>query len=177
MKNCSRRSTREHTRFASLGAFVAIITLATDPFSQATVSLKSCLMPTSLQARIHIANRYIEVGPHYAVGSNVLDTPMQYAVCRALLEPPANSSQSVKVDCKTGNCTFPADQGATFTTLSMCHSCRDTSNTIRYNNVSRASAHELPNGLSVQTSTLLNTTASKSSDGYHPTAPGRERTW
>lgn len=158
---------RQRSYLASLGAFIAIVTLATDPFSQAAVSLKSCLMPISLQARIPIANRYVEVGPHYFARSNFLDAPMQYAVYRALLEPPANSSQSVKVDCTTGNCTFPADQGATFTTLSMCHSCRDISNTIRYNNASRVSAHELPNGLSIQTPpTLLNITASKSSKGY-----------
>ncbi|GAB0145977.1 hypothetical protein EsHS_00006392 [Epichloe bromicola] len=146
---------RQRSYLASLGAFIAIITLATDPFSQATVSLESCLMPISLQARIPIANRYIEVGPHYAVGSNVLDTPMQYAVYRALLVPPANSSQSVKVDCTTGNCTFPADQGATFTTLSMCHSCRDILNTIRFSNAFGVHVYELPNGLSLQGAAVI----------------------
>lgn len=55
---------------------------------------------------------------------------MQLAVYLGLLDPPVNSSVSVVTNCPTGNCTFPSDQGATFSTLSTCHSCLDITNTV-----------------------------------------------
>lgn len=50
-----------------------------------------------------------------------------------LLSPPPNSSAAITADCRTGNCTFPSDDGATFSTLALCHSCVDISHTIIYN--------------------------------------------
>lgn len=49
-----------------------------------------------------------------------------------LLSPPPNSSAAMTADCRTGNCTFPSDNGATFSTLAMCHSCVDISHTVNY---------------------------------------------
>lgn len=51
---------------------------------------------------------------------------MQFAILAGIYLPPANSSVSTDVTCSTGNCTFPVP----FTTLDMCHSCRDISNQV-----------------------------------------------
>lgn len=145
---------------ASLGAIIVLVALAVDPFSQATVDYRSCLtksLTTSLrEAAIPRATRYNAFGSHQSVSQQSLDGPMQLAIYLGLLDPPANSSASVAANCPTGNCTFPSDQGATFSTLSMCHSCLDLSDTVT--NHSFIWNFSMPGGLSLTAPTLLNTT-------------------
>lgn len=57
---------------------------------------------------------------------------MQAAIYIGLLSPPPNSSAAMTASCRTGNCTFPHDGGAAFSTLAMCQSCIDISDTITY---------------------------------------------
>ncbi|KAJ6780977.1 hypothetical protein PWT90_05402 [Aphanocladium album] len=104
---------------ASFGAFLALVALAVDPFSQASVTLKPCWRAVDNDASIPRAINYAAHGPHSTagVGGYVLDPPMSLAAYMGVLKPPANSSVSVPVSCRTNNCTFPSDQGATFSTL------------------------------------------------------------
>lgn len=58
---------------------------------------------------------------------------MQASIYFGLLSPSPNSSAAVTASCRTGNCTFPHDDGAAFSTLAICQSCKDISDTITYN--------------------------------------------
>ncbi|KAJ6786659.1 hypothetical protein PWT90_03599 [Aphanocladium album] len=121
---------------ATFGAFLSLVTLAVDPFSQASVSVATCQRVVSAPAKIPRANVYSANGGHYGADMNALDAPMQLAFTLGATQPPANSSRSVAADvvCPTTNCTFPATTGdgggASFMTLAMCQSCRDVSASI-----------------------------------------------
>lgn len=111
---------------AGFGALIALVTLVTEPFSQASVSIGLCQRVQSGTAIIPRHNNYIE-SLHTGAGSADPSMSMQLAVLTGLYSPPANSSQSISssVICPTGNCTFSHDEEVSFTTLSMCHSCTD----------------------------------------------------
>ncbi|EGX96760.1 hypothetical protein CCM_01418 [Cordyceps militaris CM01] len=117
---------------ASLGAFIALITLITDPFSQATVSINSCTLASPQQASIPRFNNY-DTSIHAGSGPSQLSLSMQFAVLAGLYNPPANSSQAISqsITCPTGNCTFPGP--VSLSTLTMCHSCQDISSSIEMN--------------------------------------------
>ena len=59
---------------------------------------------------------------------------MQLALYLGIIQPPTDSAKSVQVACKTGNCTYGADQDVSFTTLTMCHSCKDLTGDIKSQN-------------------------------------------
>lgn len=120
---------------ASFGASLALITLAVDPFAQASVSVVTCQRVVAAPAKIPRANVYSanggQVGQDYRIE---LDSPMQVAFTLGTTQPLANSSRSVEADvvCPTTNCTFPGTQGAgaAFMTLDMCHTCVNVSASI-----------------------------------------------
>lgn len=125
-----------HSYIATLGALITVAALAIDPFSQQVVQYYNCLqeVPHAI-SRIPMTNNYTGDYGHVAAGKGVMDARMASAIYVGLLNPPANSSSSIRIDCQLGNCTFPHDSGATFSTLAVCHSCEDISNTITvYNN-------------------------------------------
>lgn len=93
---------------------------------------------------------------------------MSVAINQGFLNPPANSSVSIPVSCATGNCTFPSDEGTTFTTLSMSHVCVDLSaDAIRWDNTSSSGAYPytLPNGLKIGHNELFNISTSDIMNG------------
>lgn len=150
----------DQSYLASLGAFITIAALAVDPFSQQVLQYYDCLqvVPRSI-ASIPKTNRYSVTGMHTGALSASLDGPAQVAIYMGLLNPPSNSSSSISVDCPTGNCTFPADAGATFSTLGMCHSCTDISDTVSANTTTIPRNYTLESGAwvgrEVLTSTVL----------------------
>lgn len=111
-----------------MGAALGVITLITDPFSQACVTVGSCQRSQPNVASISRFNNY-SVAFHSPGGAGEYDltTSMQLAVLTGLYSPPANSSQSMQsaVSCPTGNCTFTEEQGIAFDSLTMCSSCTD----------------------------------------------------
>lgn len=140
--------------------------MAIDPFSQQIIQMEPCLRESNNAiATIPIAHTYAKFGSHIGAGQEVLDGPMQAAIYTGFFNPPANSSESITTNCPSGNCTFPSDNGATFSSLSMCHSCLDISDTVIYNytghggsNSTRTTAQQatLPSsGASILTSTML----------------------
>ncbi|ROV92902.1 hypothetical protein VSDG_06365 [Cytospora chrysosperma] len=117
---------------AILGALITIAELAIDPFSQQIIQTEPCLW--------NITGATAEV-PKIQTYEARITTPstkpritgsMQAAIYFGLLSPPPNSSAAVMASCRTGNCTFPHDGGAAFSTLAMCQSCIDISDTITY---------------------------------------------
>ncbi|KAL6884705.1 hypothetical protein GGI43DRAFT_426742 [Trichoderma evansii] len=154
----------DRSYLASLGALIVIIALAVDPFSQALVNYYSCLRHATSPAAIPRGDNYTAFGAHIFGLQNSLDGPMQLAVYLGLLEPPVNSSVSVVANCPTGSCTFPSDQGATFSTLSMCRSYLDVTNTV----VSHPGTWNftVPGGPSLTPSILLNTSTAIEEQDY-----------
>ncbi|KAF4540202.1 Zinc-binding oxidoreductase protein [Lasiodiplodia theobromae] len=111
---------------ASLGAFITIFALAIDPFSQQIIKYYNCLQPVpDTAAKIPITNNFTGLGALY--GDTNLNSVIAVATYTGLFGPPANTSVSITVDCPTGNCTFPNDSGAAFSSLDVCHSCQDIS--------------------------------------------------
>lgn len=123
---CTLTGYSTDSTIAGFGALIALVTLVTEPFSQASVSIGLCQRVQLGTAMIPRHNNYIE-SLHTGAGSADPSMSMQLAVLTGLYSPPANSSQSISssVTCPTGNCTFSQDEEISFTTLSMCHSCKD----------------------------------------------------
>ncbi|KPM35255.1 hypothetical protein AK830_g11323 [Neonectria ditissima] len=152
----ARQFVRRHRSYlAGLGAFIFLATLAADPFSQASLDSYSCLRPTRGPASIPKANHYTAFGTHVFALENAIDGPMQLAIYLGVLDPPVNSSTSVSTSCGTGNCTFPSDEGATFSTLTMCSECRDISHTVKP--FDEGWNYKLPSNTSLTPSILFNT--------------------
>lgn len=139
---------------ANLGAIITIVALAVDPFSQQIIQSEPCLQ--------NIIGATAEIPKIQKLDTSItfdkpldhrLPGPLQVAVYMGLLSPPPNSSAAMTANCRTGNCTFPNDGGATFSTLAICHSCVNISHTIIYNN----SLYE--NGATIQSGARI--------DGYN----------
>lgn len=81
---------------------------------------------------------------------------MQLASYRGVLEPPANSSASVSVSCTTGNCTFPQDGGAAFTSLTMCSQAWDITDRVRAQDSKSGYIYSLNSDLSVRQGSTFN---------------------
>ena len=58
---------------------------------------------------------------------------MAAALYVGLIQPPVNATSSIPFQCSTGNCTFPEDRVATHSSLAMCSSCTDISETVSKN--------------------------------------------
>lgn len=121
-----------HRNIASLGAFITLLTLAVDPFSQASVSIGLCNRNLPHSASIPRSmnySTYVRTGP----GTGYPVSSMQFAILTGLFSPAPNSSiaMSNAVQCPTGNCTFGTpESNIAFSSLTMCHSCRDISGSI-----------------------------------------------
>lgn len=116
---------------AALGAFITIVALAIDPFSQQIIQYYDCsVLISGAKAIIPTSNFYMG-GSYFPNGDAQIPTPqMSAAIYVGLLDPPPNGSSNLLVDCSTGNCTFPETTGASYSSIAMCSSCADISPTI-----------------------------------------------
>lgn len=134
-----------------------IAALAVDPFSQQIIQSEPCLWNvTGAVAQIPKAQNFQADITTQSLKPRMTGS-MQAGIYMGLLSPPANSSVTVTADCRTGNCTFPHDGGATFSTLAMCHSCVDISDTITYNTseVYGARPASIPSGAQIDGRNLM----------------------
>lgn len=133
-----------------------------DPFSQASVSLKPCWQAADHDASIPRANNYTKWGGHNGAGTNI-DAEMSLAAYMGVLKPPANSSVSLPVSCKTNNCVFPSDQGATFNSVGMCTLSWDISDQIKsppdFKSDFNGWNYTLPWGTKLESGVLLSSTS------------------
>ena len=116
---------------ASLGALITILTLAIDPFAQQVLHFNNCLRPIGGSlATIARTNNYTVGAFRIDPGTPLLDTKMTATLYQGLLSPPPNMSALVSTYCQTGNCTFPNARGTAYTSLAMCSSVEDISDTV-----------------------------------------------
>lgn len=141
---------------ALVGTLLTISAAAIGPFSQQAVKSVACqqVVPGE-NASVPVTNfvypsRYDAV---YRTGAGTYD--IGYALKGNLLNGLANvSDDAVSATCSTGNCTFAAHGGVTYSSMGVCSKCLDTSSHIN-KTVSEGAAEgygynfSLPNGLYV----------------------------
>ena len=114
-------------------------------------------------ASVPRTSEYIEAGAHVWAGESQLDSVMVASIYQGLLNPPRNASSAIPFSCETGNCTFPSSLGASYSSLGMCHSCRDINSTV-FNATDKESGGgwiwETESGAQIGMSVLLNTIVS-----------------
>ncbi|CEJ94439.1 hypothetical protein VHEMI09970 [[Torrubiella] hemipterigena] len=115
---------------ASLGAFITLVAVISDPFSQASVSVELCDFVGPRDAAIPRHYNYT-TSFHTGAGQSELTVDMQFALMQGLYNQPQNTSEGIakSVVCPSGNCTF-ADP---VVTIDMCHSCMDITDKIVQN--------------------------------------------
>lgn len=115
---------------------ITIAALAVDPFSQQIIQSEPCLQnitgPAAEIPKLQNFTLATDYDAFVLPQTYPLAGPLQVAIYMGLLSPPPNSSAAMTANCRTGNCTFPSDDGATFSTLAMCHSCVDISHIITH---------------------------------------------
>lgn len=134
-----------------------IAALAVDPFSQQIIQSEPCLWNvTGTTAQIPKAQNF-QAGITTQSLKPRMTGSMQAAIYMGLLSPPANSSATVTASCETGDCTFPHDGGAAFSTLAMCYSCVDISDAISYNASDDYGARPatIPSGAQIDSKNLM----------------------
>lgn len=112
-----------------MGALLVLALVASEPFAQAGVAASMC-------PRVNVSTAWIprssvfEGSQSLERGSVMLNSTFQLAAYQGLYDDyqSANDLMQPFVVCPTGNCTFP--QPVSIQTLTMCHSCRDTSDKI-----------------------------------------------
>lgn len=126
--------TNRHNFLASLGALITILALAIDPFTQQILQYYDCLGPLGgFTAMVVRTNNYTASGFHTGPLDNTLDGTMAATLYEGLLNPPANASASISVNCQSGNCTFPHTNDTAYSSLAMCADVDDISSHIRGN--------------------------------------------
>ncbi|KAH7047358.1 hypothetical protein B0J12DRAFT_741284 [Macrophomina phaseolina] len=109
---------RAKALLASVGALVIIFALAMDPFAQQVLRTETRMMPVAGAAN----GTWMPAARRYDTSSSILTSnKMRKSIYGGLLD----FETEVEFGCLTGNCTWDA-----FTSLGLCSSCQDLSNTI-----------------------------------------------
>ncbi|KAI3329470.1 hypothetical protein HD806DRAFT_287970 [Xylariaceae sp. AK1471] len=113
--------------FAKFAAFLTVLVMAVDPFTQQIIQYVSCpQVSVSDQSFIARTNSYYAQGGHTGAGENDIDSPMAVAINTGLTNPPEHIQSLVSTDCKSGNCTFE-----NFASVGLCRSCEDLTSQIQ----------------------------------------------
>lgn len=156
----------------SLGAIIAIVTLALGPFAQQIVTYqsRSVLIKNPNSAIVARAMNFTGALPGETTPSKCLAKgtsevpraepsiagyvpilPLKSAVYNGLFAENGRPSAALKFECQTGNCTWPA-----FDTVGVCHECVDlTPYMTRYcapNDTDDACGWEVPQGAKLNNS-------------------------
>ncbi|KAE9372778.1 hypothetical protein N431DRAFT_340473 [Stipitochalara longipes BDJ] len=116
---------RKH-HLASFAAFITVVGLAIDPFSQQIIQYYTCFEPLpGIMAILPRANNYTFGGLLSKPGFAELDGMMAAMMYLGTIDPPVNPSATIPFECSSGNCTFPAVQNATSSTIGICYSTMD----------------------------------------------------
>ncbi|KAK7918398.1 hypothetical protein PG985_010272 [Apiospora marii] len=153
---------------ASFGAFLTVVAMAVDPFTQQVVQTQPCLREdTSAVALIPRANIYnvtTSVMPNWDSGRQNIYPALAVSIYRGLITPPENASSVITPICPSGNCTFPDHDGAAYQTIAMCHKCDNITDLVEITHSPRNGEkyYTLPSGINVTYDHPLSTTSSNS---------------
>lgn len=136
----------------SLGAFITVVALAIGPFSQQVVHyIDRNVVLKDINATVPRSNIFNRSGIFqvYGVHAN-MDLSLKAAVYDALYN--INSpSLAITTHCPTGNCTFPANHTASYSSIGVCSKCDDITDLIElsstsYDTTALEYSWSLPNG-------------------------------
>ncbi|KAH9997171.1 hypothetical protein F4779DRAFT_606579 [Xylariaceae sp. FL0662B] len=115
---------------ALLGAVITIAALAIDPFSQQALKTYICDSSSETGASVPVA-QYVDgtdILPTTMDSVVWLSTPMKGVVANGFSSNVESSA--VNPTCPTGNCTFPATNGITHSSMGLCSRCLDITHTV-----------------------------------------------
>ena len=116
--------------FASLGAFIMVLSLAIDPFTQQVLRFYNCQIAIDgSTATIARTNSYTAVTG--AGEGSIADPKLTGAVYQGLLNPPANATVDMSTFCPSGNCTFSHSGGVVYSSLEICSYVSDISQSVK----------------------------------------------
>ena len=135
---------------ATAGASITILALAVDPFSQQIIKYQECYKPLHLAlAQIPRTNNYTNYGTRLDPGHNAIAPALGLSVYSGLLSPTQNASSLLPTRCPSGNCTFPFDDHASYSSLAVCQRSEDISQVSQKQEDDIYGAYKLPSGPSV----------------------------
>ncbi|KAJ2989708.1 hypothetical protein NUW58_g3331 [Xylaria curta] len=112
---------------AKFAAFVTVLMVAVEPFSQQVIIYVNCpQVSPDFQSSVARTNNYNATGGHTGAGTSDIDTRMAVAINTGIVNPPQHIPSLLSTECKSGNCTFPR-----FSSVGLCHSCEDLTSQIR----------------------------------------------
>ena len=113
---------------AAFGALLTVLSLAVDPFSQASVSTQNCITqqysPSIIPRAVNFSDYVTTQPPAYV---NYPSPALQAALDIGIIQSPASGLAGIPsmANCPSANCTLTLQPGGAFTTLTMCHTCLD----------------------------------------------------
>lgn len=111
--------------FSSLGAAIIILSLAVDPFTQQVLRFYNC------STAINGYTATVARTNSYTIGETTgLDLKLQGALYQGMLNPPTNATVAISTYCPSGNCTFAHSDNVAYSTLAICSSIKDITNTV-----------------------------------------------
>jgi hypothetical protein len=111
---------------AALGAFLTIMAAFTGFATQQLLIFNECLQrDSSAQVGIAKSNSYFRAAPRIGAGAFHVSEEMASAIEIGIIQPNQDQTQLLSHGCITGNCTFPAASGASYSTLAIGHTCKD----------------------------------------------------
>ncbi|KAK4934472.1 hypothetical protein LTR10_024274 [Elasticomyces elasticus] len=138
-------------QLATLGAFITVLSIGIDPFSQQILHYYDCNVLDAGSIALIPTSNFYTLGFEQDIDYQLPDASMTGVLYLGLIDPPANSSAGINADCVSGNCTFPQSSGASYSSIAMCSQCTDISSSIRNNSYGEGAEwyYTLPSGCEV----------------------------
>jgi hypothetical protein len=107
------------------GSIITIMGALLGFFTQQLVQFQDCLRKDEAAVvSVSRTSTYVAQGPYTGPIEADVFPPMVAAINNAILQPTGDHSKEL-ASCFTGNCTFPATDGVSFSTLAISHFCED----------------------------------------------------
>ncbi|KAF2999342.1 hypothetical protein E8E13_005620 [Curvularia kusanoi] len=117
---------------ASLGATTTVLASLLGFFSQQLVQFQNCLEEDATAfTDISRTNSYARTGAYYQNLEFGEYPPMVAAINVGVLQAPGDLTSVLSSGCTTGNCTFSPAGNASFSTVTISHSCEDVTAKVR----------------------------------------------
>ena len=157
--------------FASIGALITVLTLASDSFVQQSVGYPLLKVPQVHQAAlVPYAQAYTSyLDGTYGIANAEVTQPMMAAIYDGVFNSNlTRSASSIQATCPSGNCTYPA-----YASLAVCSHCTEVTSMLQYsetpNLLGTIYTWRLPNGhelVNAETAiTQINMTGTSLGDG------------
>lgn len=128
----------------AVGALIAVLMVAVDPFFQALLQYTDCQQSLAEKATVARSNYFESTSYYYSVGEDTDDLERWYrdyfrvepsvSAQHSLTAAVFSHASSVQPYCPTGNCTFES-----FSTVGYCSTCEDISHQLKFNNEVKSS--------------------------------------